>query len=224
MKKDAIIRRHALLTKTAAWSVADIIKELSSRVIRRAKKGGDNFDNVAGDFLVIQYQKTLELLQLINPMPGQGLAAYIGVTLSTKDIPAHDMAVERISQELRVSSNKVAVSAKKPGKRKLAETEGMKDEVVLLRGMISTIWGLTLDRRRVRTGRGARSSGGYVVKPTPNIATLAEMSNYEEGGENVVDFGEPPAEPDAHTSFSADFQAALAATRARSLSVENGRL
>jgi hypothetical protein len=231
IKKDAIIRRHALLTKTAEWPVADIIKELSGRVIRRAKKGGDKFDNIAGDFLVVQYQKTLELLQLIHPLPGQGLAAYIGVTLSKKDIAAHDETVERFSQELRVSSNRVATSTKKPSKRKREETskrkreetEEMSDEIVLLRGMISTIWGLTLDRRRVRTGRGARSSGGYVVEANPKIATLAEMSNYEEGGENgEVDFGEAPAEP--VQPHSSTMQAALDAARARSLSVENGRL
>ena len=224
MKKDAIIRRHALLTKTADWPVADIIKELSGRVIRRAKKGGDNFDNIAGDFLLIQYQKTLDLLQLIHPLPGQGLAAYIGVTLSKKDISAHDETVERVSQELRVSSNMVATSTKKPSKRKREETKEMSDEVVLLRGMISTIWGLTLERRRVRTGRGARSSGGHVIEVKAPIAQLAEMSNYQEGGEHAVDFGEPPAEQDAHASYGAGFQQALAALRARSLSVDNGRV
>ena len=223
MKKDAIIRRHALLTKTADWPVADIIKELSGRVIRRAKKGGDNFDNIAGDFLVIQYQKTLELLQLIHPLPGQGLAAYIGVTLLKKDISAHDETVERVSQELRVSSNMVATSTKKPSKRKLEKTEGMKDEVVLLRGLISTIWGLTIDRRLVRTGRGKRSSENYVIAVKAPTAQLAEMSNYEESGENgEVDFGEPPAEP--VQPHSSTMQAALDAVRARSLSVENGRL
>ena len=49
------------------------------------------------------------------------------------------------------------------------------------------------------------------------------MSNYEESGENgEVDFGEPPEEP--VQPHSSTMQAALDAVRARSLSVENGRL
>ena len=145
--------------------------------------------------------------------------------LELSAIEAHSSEIKRVCVELRVSENKKPVKKKK--KKGPAEVfDGTPEDdssiIVPFRGVLKQIWGLNLDRKRARVG-GLRQTCAYTVTADEKIARLAKMSDYEERGEGNMCFRPVPV-PGAHASYSANFQEALAAARARSLSVDNLRL